>query len=76
VVKTVDLTERFSSKSSPASQSEKAYDFPALFICVRDQRVDEFWDEGWMAFVTTTGTRRSAGRGPFLNRSFSECLMR
>ena len=45
-------------KTSPAYHSEKTYDFSALYICVRDRRVDEFWDAGWRAFVTTTGTCR------------------
>ena len=45
---------------------------------VRNRRVDEFWDAGWRAFVTTTGTCRSAGRRPFLNggllTSVTNCL--
>src|SRR6476646_517331 len=59
-------------KTSPAYHSEKTYDFPALYICVGHQRVDEFWDAGWMAFVTTTGSCRSARCRPFLNGGFLE----
>ena len=35
-----------SDKVTPASQSEKRYDFSALYISVRNPRGDEFWDEG------------------------------
>ena len=30
----------------PASHSEKTYGFPALYISIRNRRVDEFWDAG------------------------------
>ena len=36
--------------------SQKTYEFSTLYICVRNQRVDEFWD-GWRReFVMTVGT--------------------
>ena len=49
-------------QNGPASHSEKTYDFSALYISIRNRGVDEFWNTGWRAFVTTTGTCRSAGR--------------
>ena len=55
--------------TSPENHSDKTYEFPALYISIRNRRVDEFWNTGWRAFVTTTGTCRSAGHRPFLNRS-------
>ena len=37
----VPLPRRF--RISSGSISEKTYDISALFICVRDRRIDEFW---------------------------------
>ena len=41
--KFVGLPGRFEGQDHAAHHSEKTYDFSALFICVRDQRADEFW---------------------------------
>jgi hypothetical protein len=38
------LMGRFGAQRGPASQSEITYGFPARKICVRDRRVDEFWN--------------------------------
>ena len=57
-------------KTSPAHHSEKTYDFSALYICVRNRRVDEFWNAGWRRFGTITGTCRSAGRRLFQNGGY------
>ena len=65
--KIVRLPERFAGFTGPPNHSEKTDDFSALYICVRDGRVDEFWDAEWRAFVTTAGTCKSAGGRPFLN---------
>ena len=56
----------------PGYQSEKTYDFSALYISVRNRRIDEFWDAGSRAFVTTTGISRSTGHRTFLNRWLSD----
>ena len=74
--KNVGLTEHFAGHDQPGYQSEKTYDFSALYISVRNRRIDEFWDAGSRAFVTTTGISTSAGHRPFLNRWLSDSLTR
>jgi hypothetical protein len=37
------FAEMFRALSGRAAQSEKTYDFSALYICVRDHCIDEFW---------------------------------
>jgi hypothetical protein len=45
-------------QTSPAYNSEKTYDFSALYISVRNGCMDEFWNAGSRAFVAITGTHR------------------
>jgi hypothetical protein len=61
----VGLMGRLTKGDGPESQSEKTYEFPALYISIRNRRVDEFWNTRWRAFVATSGRCGSAGDRPF-----------
>jgi hypothetical protein len=43
---------RFTMAEGPESQSEKTNEFSTLHICVRNRRIDEFWNSQADGLVT------------------------